>query len=123
LRAADFNSHAETVETLVEQLLTENPHTTLQVILEPGDPRSITAALLADLTRACYRRTTYLDRFYSILPGPMKGSKRLVVLLDASRRETLDTEQIASIGEYAAIVWHGAPETDARELSEHEYAM
>jgi hypothetical protein len=123
LRAADFVRHAETVETLVEQLLTENPHTTLQVILEPGDPRSITAAFLADLTRSCYRRTTYLDRFYSILPGPMKGSKRLVVLLDAGQRDGLDDEQIAGIGEFASIVWRGTPEADTRELSEHEYAL
>ncbi len=123
LRAADFGCHAETVEALVEQLLTENPHTTLQVILEPGDPRSITAAFLADLTRTCYRRTTYLDRFYSILPGPMKGSKRLVVLLDAAQRESLDAGQIAGIGEFASIVWRGTPNADAHELSEHEYAL
>jgi hypothetical protein len=54
---------------------------------------------------------------------PMKGSKRLVVLLDAGQRDTLDSEQIAGMGEFASIVWRGAPETDARELSEHEYAM
>src|SRR5260370_23340048 len=107
LRAADFGSHAETVETLVEQLLAENPHTTLQVILEPGDPQSITAAFLAELKRTCYRRTTYLDRFYSILPGPMKGSKRLVLLLDAAQRDGLDFEQIAGIGEFASILWRG----------------
>jgi hypothetical protein len=123
LRATDFGCHADTVGTLVEQLLNENPHTTLQVILEPGDPRSITAAFLADLTRTCYRRTTYLDRFYSILPGPMKGSKRLVVLLDAGQREILGAEQIAGIGEFAAILWRGASAADARELSEREYAM
>jgi radical SAM superfamily enzyme YgiQ (UPF0313 family) len=123
LRAADFGPYAETVEALVEQFLTENPHTTLQVILEPGAPQSITTAFLADLMRTCYRRTTYLDRFYSILPGPMKGSKRLVVLLDAAQRESLDAGQIAGIGEFAAIVWRGTPEADARELSEHEYAL
>jgi len=57
------------------------------------------------LRRTCYRRTTYLDRFYSILPGPMKGSKRLVVLLDASDRERLGSEAIAALEEFAAIVW------------------
>lgn len=105
LYADDFRKHTETARELVEQLLSENPHTTLQVVLEPGDATSITAGFLADLERACYRQTTYLDRFYSILPGPMKGSKRLVVLLEAGARERLDREAIAAIEELATIAW------------------
>ena len=120
LHAAEFGFHAETAAKLAEQVLTENPHTTLQIILEPGDARSITAAFLADLMRVCYRRTTYLDRFYSILPGPMKGSKRLVVLLDADEGDRLDAEHLACLSEFATIVRRGVPEAVAPELSERK---
>ncbi len=105
LRANDFRHHAESARKLIEQLLDENPNTTLQVLLEPGDATSITATLLADLQRVCYRRTTYLDRFYSILPGVMKGSKRLVLLLEARDEARFDRETITAIDEFATIVW------------------
>src|SRR5262249_30877532 len=99
----DFRPHASAARSLIEQLLAENPHTTLQVILEPGHAGSVTPALLSDLTRACYRRTTYLDRFYSILPGPMKGSKRLILLLGEEGSDGLAPECWEAIGEYATI--------------------
>ena len=121
LHAGDFRRHRVTAHAIVEQLLDENPHTTLQVILEPGDATSLSPAFLADLKRTCYRRTTYLDRFYSILPGPMKGSKRLVIVLDADERDRLGLEEIAAIGEFAAIVWRGAGEADAAEMGAYEY--
>ena len=127
LRAADFRRHASSVQGIVEQLLTDNPHTTLQVVLDavpnPGSAASITLSFLADLKRVCYRRTTYLDRFYSILPGPMKGSKRLIVLLDNCERDSLGAEDIAAIGEFATIVWRGMPAGEDVELGEHEFAL
>src|SRR6185437_3840517 len=104
LCADDFRRHADAARALIAQVLDENPHTTLQVLLEPGDTSSITPALLADLKQSCYRRTTYLDRFYSILPGPMKGSKRLLVLLDPHDQAWQDDEALAAIEEYATIV-------------------
>ena len=66
--------------------MADNPHTTLQVVLEPsGDPERLTAETLESLLAACYRTTTYLDRYYSLQPGRLLGSKRLVVLLPRSR--------------------------------------
>jgi radical SAM superfamily enzyme YgiQ (UPF0313 family) len=120
LQAADFRPHSDTVHEIIRRLLDENPHTTLQVLLEPGDAGSISPAFLADLRRTCYRRTTYLDRFYSILPGPMKGSKRLVVLLDAGDRERLGLEAIAALEEFCTIVWRGGS-VEAMDLGHHEY--
>ena len=114
LRAADFRQHGAAARQLVEQLLGENPHTTLQVILEPGDAASVTAALLAELEQACYRRTTYLDRFYSILPGPLKGSKRLLVLLDPAEAARMDRQAIEAIEEFAEIVCPSPVTPDAR---------
>jgi MoaA/NifB/PqqE/SkfB family radical SAM enzyme len=121
LRADDFRRHADAVHQLIERVLDENPHTTLQVLLEPEEAHSISPAFLAGLRRTCYRRTTYLDRFYSILPGPMKGSKRLVVLLDAGDRERIGADEIAAIGEFAAIVWRGVGSESMHDLGEHEY--
>ena len=105
LKAEDFQVHTKSARRLIEQILDENPHTTLQVLLEPGDATSITPSLLADLKWVCYSRTTYLDRFYSILPGAMKGSKCLVILLEPHDEALLDPETIAAIDEFATIVW------------------
>ena len=81
LTASDFRQHDSRACALVAKILADNPHTTLQVVLEPVEPSSVSPQFLANLRQACYRQTTYLDRFYSILPGPMKGSKRVVVLI------------------------------------------
>jgi hypothetical protein len=120
LRADDFRPHSDAVHGIIRRVLDENPHTTLQVLLEPGDAASISPAFLADLRRTCYRRTSYLDRFYSILPGPMKGSKRLVVLLDPGDREHLGVEVISEIEEFAAIVWRDSVPTEVPEVDEHD---
>jgi radical SAM superfamily enzyme YgiQ (UPF0313 family) len=114
LQANDFRSHQSAAYRVVANILDDNPHTTLQVILEPGDATTITPAFLAEMRRVCYRRTTYLDRFYSILPGPMKGSKRLVVLLD-SAEPGLSESEIEALGEFATIVLQRLLETAVRE--------
>jgi hypothetical protein len=107
LRGDDFRSHERAAVDLVERLLAANPHTTLQIILEPGNPISIRPGFLADLQRACYRRTNYLDWFYSILPGAMKGSKRIVLALDEGQRDLLQPEQQAALEEFAEILRTG----------------
>ena len=122
LRAADFRLQAVAAQRLVEQLLTDNPHTTLQVVLDAGSAATITPSFLADLKSTCYRRTTYLDRFYSILPGPMKGSKRLIVLLDARERDCLGPEEFAAIDEFATVVWRGLAPGENVEFGEPEYS-
>lgn len=101
LVAHDLARHTARACRLIENVLADNPHTTLQVLLEPGDPATVTVELLAELRRACYRQTTYLDRFYSIQPGLMKGSKRLVVLLPA---DALGRPEFEPFEEFAALV-------------------
>lgn len=107
LRADDFREYESDTRTCVERLLSSNPHTTLQVVLQPGDPDSVRSTFLAELQQTCYRRTTYLDRYYSIFPGPMKGSKRIIVLLDETLRDRLQTERLAALEEFATILWQG----------------
>ena len=104
IRAHDLRKHREISSRLIERLLDDNPHSTLQVLLEPGDATSVTTVLLSELNRVCYRTTNYLDRFYSILPGPMKGSKRLIVLLESEDESLLGPETLNELEEYAAIL-------------------
>jgi radical SAM superfamily enzyme YgiQ (UPF0313 family) len=121
LRSTNFDRQRATAEAIVAQLLEDNPYTTLQLILEPTiDPRSLSPATLESLLAVCFRNPTYLDRFYSVLPGRPKGAKRLIVALQADQRAAVDQRWIREIGELAAIVWHGVIPAGA-ELLDYEY--
>jgi len=90
---------------MIGQLLTDNPHTTLQVILEPtADPKRLTAEALDVLLANCYRTTTYLDRYYSLHPGRLLGSKRLFVLLPPGTGERVDDAWLESVASYATLL-------------------
>ena len=105
-RGADLAARARSIAAEIEQLLSDNPHTTLQIILEPAsDPRRVTPDLLAAVAAACFRETSYLDRFYSVLPGRPKGAKRIVVLLAETARGELDEEWLAAVEEFGEVVW------------------
>ena len=114
--------HSDVVE-LIATCLRDNPHSTLQILLEPrGRAADITTDFLDDLLRVSYRTTSYLDRFYSMAPGRRKGAKRLVLLLSWTVREALGTDWIDSRGEYADIVWRDAAGEDF-EMAEFEYVL
>lgn len=103
LCSADFPRRTRKAIELIERLLADNPHTTLQVVFEPtGDPERLTPETLEFCLAACYRKTTYLDRFYSLQPGQLLGSKRLVVLLppDAQTSEAWQSR----VSEFATVV-------------------
>ena len=100
LQSRDFHRHRQRAAGLVEQLLEENPFTTMQIVLEPtGEAERLTAATCETLLRAAFRKPTYLDRFYSVQPGRVKGAKRLVVLLAESSVE-LDGNWKETIAEF-----------------------
>jgi radical SAM superfamily enzyme YgiQ (UPF0313 family) len=123
LRSGDFHARRHVAAERIAELLAANPHTTLQILLEPtGNPRSLTPTALDRMLRACYAETSYLDRFYSILPGRPKGAKRLVVLLPASERTRLGRDWIDAIGDYASIVWRGESPC-VEDMEPHEFAM
>lgn len=97
-----------TMTRLISELLADNPHTTLQIVLEPKeDPAAITVEFLEAVRAAGYRQPSYLDRYYSISPGGMKGAKRLVILLPMAVRSELDAGWIDAASEYASFVWRG----------------
>jgi MoaA/NifB/PqqE/SkfB family radical SAM enzyme len=104
-RSADFHAQRREAAQWIERLLAENPHTTLQVVLEPsGDPERLTAETLELLLAACYRTTTYLDRYYSLQPGRLLGSKRLVVVLPKQSQFRPSESWRSRVAEYATLL-------------------
>jgi len=127
LRSADFHSRRHAAAGLIRQVLTDNPHTTLQVILEPfargtgilpvqgsgtGEtpvpPGGLTVATLETFLEACYSSSSYLDLYYGLHPSRLLGAKRLVVLLPREHRARLEPNWIDQVGQYAAVVWRGS---------------
>lgn len=122
-QADDLAKHRAEMERRIDLCLTDNPHTTLQIILEPREhPETVTPDLLIGLLRVSYRLSSYLDRFYSMAPGRRKGAKRMIMLLPLAMRDTLGDDWIDDIGDYADVVWQGAEET-ADEMAEFEYVL
>ena len=106
LKSSDFRAHEAETIALVRQFLADNPHTTLQVVLEPqGDPRHLAPELLEDLLAASHENLSYLDWFYSLHPVRLLGAKRLIVLLPETAKESLDASWLDAIEDRATIVW------------------
>jgi radical SAM superfamily enzyme YgiQ (UPF0313 family) len=123
-RSAEWNSECRrrAVE-LVGTVLTDNPHSTLQVILEPdGNPERLKPAMLQALLTECYRTSNYLDRYYGLNPEGLLGSKRLLILVPAAQRDHVAESWIDDVGEFATLIWRGM-ELDASELEPHELCM
>jgi hypothetical protein len=115
LRSTDFDSRRRRAADLVARLLDDNPYSTLQIVFElAGDPGHLTARTLELVREACFRRPSYLDKFYTMLPGRPKGAKRLVIWL-ASARDTADVAWLDRVDEYADVVCRD-------ELVSHEIA-
>ncbi len=108
VRSSDFHERRRQAAQLVSQFLAENPHTTLQVILEPtADPHRLTAETLELLLATCYQTPTYLDRYYSLHPGRLLGSKRLAVLLPLALRAGLGDDWCRRVASAATLLWQG----------------
>jgi hypothetical protein len=129
VRAAQLPRHRARIAQLIREMLTANPFTTLQVVLEPSDPvddravnESLDPGFLNALLAACLENPTYLDKFYALLPGRPNGAKRLVVPLPLERRAASDADRVAEAGSFASVVWH-APTVvvEPEDLEPHEY--
>ena len=122
-RSSDFHEQRQAAADSIIQLLTANPHTTLQVILEPtADPRRLTAETLELLLATCYRSPTYLDRYYSLHPGRLLGSKRLAVLLPLRLRDGLPKDWCRRVADYASLLWQG-DQPPRGPLEEYEWIV
>lgn len=108
LRGDDLDACRIQAAAAVAEAVRSNPHGTFQVILEPtGDPRRIGVATLEALLRSAFESTSYLDRFYAVMPGRPKGAKRLIVVVPQAEREKLGRDWADRLGELATIVWRG----------------
>jgi len=125
LRSSHWKQHRSRIAHWIEQLLADNPHSTLQVVLEPiAGVRDITPTFLEVLRQACFAETSYLDRFYSILPGRWAGAKRLVVLLPDTARVDVGLRWIEQLAEYATLAWRpGTARLSEDELDPHEFVL
>lgn len=124
-----FRSQTWTIEACrqavatISRVLADNPHSTLQVVLEPtGDPELLESNTLQALLQECYRTPNYLDRYYGLNPEGLLGSKRLLVVLPADQRDRVSDEWIDDVGEFAMLIWRGL-ELDESELEPHELCI
>ena len=108
---------------LVERLLTDNPHTSLQVVLEPtGDLRHLTTEVLeglivGDIPNAQLSRLVSQPALAA--PG---GGEALVVLAPLRERSRVGQPWIDMVGEGAALVWWGNRFAQP-PLADHEYVI
>ena len=128
MHAADFRKHRDEACRIIRQLLDDNPHSTLRIVLEPtGDPSVLTLSFLQAIRTACLKEPSYLDRFYSMQLGRPKGAKHIVIRLPWSARESAGLDWIDDVGQFASIVWTGEnipAEADmAEELEAHEFVL
>ncbi|MBC7819569.1 MAG: B12-binding domain-containing radical SAM protein [Planctomycetaceae bacterium] len=128
LQSADFRQHRDEACRLIRQLLDDNPHSTLRIVLEPtGDPASLKMSFLQAIRTACLKEPSYLDRFYSMQLGRPKGAKHIVIRLPWSARESVGLDWIDDVGQFASIVWTGEDipsEVDmTEELEAHEFVL
>ena len=107
LGAGDFSSRQQEATELVRRLLTDNPHTTLQVVIEPtAELRGLDAAALESLLAACHASNSYSSTGTTACTRPdCWARKRLVVAAPAGRRDEVDREWIEAIGQCATLVW------------------
>ncbi len=109
LRGDDLDACRTHAAAAVAEAVRRNPHGTFQIVLEPtADARRLTVATLEASLRAAFETTSYLDRFYAVMPGRPKGAKRLIVVVPQAERESLGRDWAERLGELATIVWRGS---------------
>ena len=125
LRSGDFAAHRDRAMKIVAESVRNNPHGTFQIILEPtAHHAGLTPTVLDDLLRAALESTSYLDRFYAVMPGRPKGAKRLIVVLPQELRDELGRDWADALGELATLVWQGdVPEARLPSLELDSYEL
>src|SRR5258708_5416423 len=102
----DLMSEAQALFASAFHPLPDNRCTAVQIVLEPagdGGVARLTMSVLESLRKVCYQNPSYLDRFYSVLPGRPKGAKRLVVALPTEIEELLDEQDRERLENYPPI--------------------
>lgn len=120
---SDCERRQDEMLKLLGQVLDDNPHSGLQIVLEPSrHPTQISPELTSRMLQVCYRKPSYLDRFYSLNPNGNLGSKRVLVLLPSDIRSDLDRAWLEGIGQSATVAYFGK-EIDISQLDYFEVSL
>ena len=107
-KADELPEHVERMQEVISEVLRDCPHTTMQIVLEPsGDPTRVTSECVEQLLATCYQRPNYLDRYYSLNPQGLLGSKRVLIVVDDEVIDTVDPDWADAIEESATLVGKG----------------
>lgn len=117
LRSSDFGARRSAACQLVRRILSDSPHTTLEVVLEPapgpkGDlARTLPPSVLAAIADLCQETPSYLDRFFALQPGSERpiGAKRLFVVLPQPRGADARVEWREEVGGFAEFLESAPP--------------
>ncbi len=106
--ADELPAHVDAMQSVISQVLKDGPHSTLQIVLEPsGDPTRVTSECVERLLETCYQFPNYLDRYYSLSPQGLLGSKRVLIMIDDAIIDTVDADWADSIEESATLIGRG----------------
>ena len=123
LRGRDLDRRRRPAAKLIRRLLDDNPHSTLQVVIEPtAAPYRLSLETLEALQAACFQSASYLDLYYSLHPNRLLGAKRLVVLLPEEARPGIGLDWIQQAGDYASLAWLGGQLCEDT-LESHEHVV
>ncbi len=104
-KSDDLPQHLDTMQKVIKQVLVDCPHTTMQIVLEPtGDPTIVSGECVEQLLATCYQHPNYLDRYYSLSPQGLLGSKRVLIVVDDEVIDTVDPDWADAIEESATLV-------------------
>ncbi len=107
-QSENLPEHTSSMQDIIACVLNDCPHSTLQIVLEPtGDPTAISSDCVEQLLATCYQRPNYLDRYYSLNPQGLLGSKRVLVAVDDALIDTIDPDWADAIEENAILVGKG----------------
>ncbi|HMP03853.1 MAG TPA: radical SAM protein [Gemmatales bacterium] len=130
VRFAALAPHRARLQGWIHEVLSDNPFTTLQVVLEPSrghdaeQPGRWPAPQELELLWACLQQQpSYLDRFFALQPGRPRGAKRLVLLLPWRWRNRCPGGWLDAVTEWASVVWRDAPSTAKTNLTEDEHVL
>lgn len=104
-RGERLDQATDGMQRVIDQVLADGPHSTLQIVLQPlGAEPKLSGATIDRLLASCYQHPNYLDRYYSLNPAGLLGSKRTLVVLDAETEANASDAWLAEIEEVATIV-------------------
>lgn len=103
-RGSDLYAQRLRVQDTLRQYLAANPFSTLQVVFEaPGEfPFDVFDAARHGMERP---ENIYLDRFYEFTPGRPAGARRIVTVLPAECRASIDPQWLADVVSQCDLVW------------------